>query len=138
AFMSNLFSVLHEVGHSLYEMGLSAEHWGTPLGEPVSLSIHESQSRWWETLIGRSLPFWKYFYPSLQKALPGMLKKIPLERFYRAIHRVSPSFIRVEVDEVTYCLHVILRFEIEKELISGTLQVADLPDAWNQKMRDYL
>jgi len=138
AFMSNIFSVLHEAGHSFYEMGLPLEHWGTPLSEAASLSIHESQSRWWEALIGRSLPFWEYFYPFLQKALPSMLKKISLERFYRAINRVSPSFIRVEADEVTYCLHVILRFEIEKELISGTLQVSDLPEAWNSKMKEYL
>ncbi len=137
-FMSNLFSIFHEAGHSMYEMGLPTAHWGTPLSEAVSLSIHESQSRWWETLIGRSLPFWRAFYPSLQKALPTQLKKIPLERFHRAINRVEPSFIRVEADEVTYCLHVILRFEIEKELISGSLQVEDLPDAWRAKMKELL
>jgi carboxypeptidase Taq len=136
AFMSNIFSVLHEAGHSLYEMGLPVQHWGTPLGESVSLSIHESQSRWWETLIGRSLPFCKFFYPLLQKELPGM-NKIPLDRFYRAINQVKPSFIRVEADEVTYCLHVILRFEIEKLLISGKLPVSDLPEAWNEKMKEF-
>lgn len=138
AFMSNIFSVLHEAGHSFYEMGLSTANWGTPLGEAASLSIHESQSRWWETLIGRSLPFWKHFYPLLQKTIPNRLKKIPLERFYRAINRAGPSFIRVEADEVTYCLHVIIRFEIEKELVKGTLQVSDLPAAWNAKMKEYL
>lgn len=137
AFMSNVFSVLHEAGHSFYEMGLPLETWGTPLSEAASLSIHESQSRWWETLIGRSFSFWKHMYPLLQKKLP-LLKGIPLERFYRAINRVAPSLIRVEADEVTYCLHVILRFEIEKELISGTLNVADLPEAWNAKMKKYL
>ncbi len=137
AFMSNIFSILHETGHSLYEMGLPAEHWGTPLGEYVSLSIHESQSRWWETLIGRSLPFWKFLYPSVQKELP-FLKKIPLQKFYRAINQVKPTLIRVEADEVTYCLHVILRFEIEQMLISGKLPVSDLPDAWNGKMKDIL
>lgn len=136
-FMSNLFSVFHEAGHSMYEMGLPVEHFGTPLAEAISLSIHESQSRWWETLIGRSLPFWKAFYPSLQKTLP-QLKKVPLDKFYRAINRVEPSLIRVEADEVTYCLHVILRFEIEKELISGTLAVDDLPAAWNAKMKELL
>ena len=135
AFMSNLFSILHEAGHSFYEMGLPLEQWGTPLGQYVSLSIHESQSRWWETLIGRSFPFWQFFYPHLQKEL-SFLKKVPLERFYRAIHHVEPSFIRVESDEVTYCLHVILRFEIEKQLISGKLQVSDLPEAWNAKMKE--
>ena len=135
-FMSNLFSILHEAGHSFYEMGLPTQHWGTPLGEYVSLSIHESQSRWWETRIGRSRPFWKFFYPQMQKELP-MLKKVQLDHFYRAINQVKPSFIRVESDEVTYCLHVILRFEIEKLLISGQLAVSDLPDAWNEKMKEY-
>ena len=136
-FMSNIFSILHEAGHSFYEMGLPTEHWGTPLAEYVSLSIHESQSRWWETLIGRSRPFWNFFYPRLQKELPD-LKKVPLDRFYQAINRVQPSCIRVEADELTYCLHVILRFEIEKMLIGGKLQVADLPDAWNSKMKELL
>ncbi|HSX26259.1 MAG TPA: carboxypeptidase M32 [Chlamydiales bacterium] len=137
-FMSNIFSVLHEAGHSFYEMGLPLETWGTPLSEATSLSIHESQSRWWETLIGRSLPYWKHFYPLLQKTLPSRLKKVSLERFYRAINKVNPSLIRVEADEVTYCLHVIIRFELEKALVSGTLEVADLPDAWNAKMKEYL
>jgi carboxypeptidase Taq len=136
AFMSNLFSILHEAGHSFYEMGLPTQHWGTPLGDFVSLSIHESQSRWWETLIGRSLAFWKFFYPNLQKELP-FLKKISLSHFYRGINQVQPSLIRVEADEVTYCLHVILRFEIEKLLISGKLAVSDLPDAWNGKMKEF-
>ena len=137
-FMSNIFSILHEAGHSFYELGLPVGQWGTPLAEATSLSVHESQSRWWEALIGRSLPFWKHFYPLLQNALPTRLKKIPLERFYRSINQVAPTFIRVEADEVTYCLHVILRFEIEKELISGTLQVADLPEAWRAKMKELL
>lgn len=137
-FMSNIFSVLHEAGHSFYEMGLPLDTWGTPLSEAVSLSVHESQSRWWETLIGRSYPFCKYLYPYLQKELPKLFKGVPLDRFYRAINRVAPSFTRVEADEVTYCLHVILRFEIEKELISGTLSVHDLPESWNAKMKKYL
>jgi carboxypeptidase Taq len=135
-FMSNIFSVFHEAGHSMYEMGLPTETWGTPLSEATSLSIHESQSRWWETLIGRSFPFWKHFYPRLQKMVPRLLKGVSLERFYRAIHAVTPSFIRVEADEVTYCLHVILRFDIEKRLIEGTLSTTDLPDAWNQKFKE--
>lgn len=136
-FMSNLFSILHEAGHSFYEMGLPAAHFGTPLAETVSLSIHESQSRFWETRIGRSLPFWEFFYPKLQKQLTS-LKRVPLEKFYHAINQVAPSFIRVEADEVTYGLHVILRYEIEKELISGKLEVTDLPDAWNAKMKELL
>jgi carboxypeptidase Taq len=137
AFMSNVFSVLHEAGHSMYEMGLPLNTWGTPLSEATSLSIHESQSRWWETLIGRNLPFWKAFYPTLQDKLP-FLKEIPLQEFYRAINQVKPTLIRVEADEVTYGLHVIVRFEIEKELIQGTLNVSDLPDAWNGKIKQYL
>ena len=134
-FLSNLFSVLHESGHSMYEMGLPVEHWGTPLAEPVSLSIHESQSRWWETFIGRSQGFWNFFYPHVQKTF-GL--KSPLSRFYRGIHKITPSFIRVEADEVTYCLHVILRFELEQALISGDLTVADLPTAWRDKMKELL
>ena len=137
AFMSNVFSVLHEAGHSMYEMGLPTDQWGTPLSEAVSLSIHESQSRWWETLIGRSLPFWKHFYPMIQKTLPSHLKKVKLKEFYQAIHSVTPSFIRVEADEVHSCLHVMLRFEIEKQLISGKLQVDELPDAWNGLMKEF-
>ncbi len=135
SFLSNIFSVLHEAGHSMYEMGLPSEHWGTPLAEPVSLSVHESQSRWWETLIGRSFPFWKRMYPQLQKKVP-FLRTVSLDTFYRAAHHVAPTFIRVEADEVTYGLHVILRFEIEKQLISGNLSVSDLPDAWNEKFRE--
>lgn len=135
--MSNLSSVLHEAGHSYYEMGLLPENFGTPLGDSISLSIHESQSRWWETAIGRSLPFWKWFYPTLKKGVPALFKGVPLEKFYRAFNRVAPSFIRVEADEVTYCLHVILRFEIEKELISGKLSVYDLPKRWNAKMQEF-
>jgi len=135
SFLSNIFSVLHEAGHSMYEMGLPAQHWGTPLAEPVSLSVHESQSRWWETLIGRSMPFWKHMYPTLQQKLP-FLGKVSLPDFYRAANHVAPSFIRVEADEVTYGLHVILRFEIEKQLITGNLSVGDLPDAWNEKFKE--
>lgn len=136
-FMSNIHSILHEAGHSFYEMGLPLATWGTPLSEPVSLSVHESQSRWWETFIGRSYPFWKFFYPKLQKALP-LLEKVSLDKFYKAFNKVSPSLIRVEADEVTYCLHIIVRFEIEKELISGKLNAHDLPAAWNAKMKEIL
>lgn len=135
--MSNLFSVLHEAGHSFYEMGLPVEHFGTPLAETVSLSIHESQSRFWETILGRSLPFWKFAYPLVKHAFPTEFAKVPLERFYKAINRVTPSLIRVEADEVTYCLHVILRFELELALIEGTLEVRDLPNAWNDKMKEF-
>ncbi len=136
--LSHLFSVLHESGHALYEMGLPAAHYGTPLAETVSLSIHESQSRWWETLIGRSYPFWQFFYPTVQEIFPKEFKNVSLQTFYAAMHHVSPSFIRVEADEVTYNLHVILRFTMEKALISGELKVIDLPDAWNAKSRELL
>jgi carboxypeptidase Taq len=135
--MSNIFSVIHEGGHGLYHQGLPIESFGSPLAESVSLGIDESQSRFWETRIGRSLPFWKYFYPELQQAFP-QLKAVTLEQFYPAINIVQPSFIRVEADEVTYGLHVIIRFEIEKALIEGSLRVKDLPKVWNEKMHDYL
>ena len=137
SFMSNIGSILHEAGHMMYEMGLPVEYWGTPLAEPISSSIHESQSRWWETLIGKSLPFWTYYYPLLQKDCPS-IRKIPLQQFYRAINKIQPSFIRVEADEVTYCLHVIVRFETEKQLIAGTLSVTELPEFWNAKMQELL
>jgi carboxypeptidase Taq len=137
-FMSNLFSILHETGHSMYEMNLPAEHWGTPLAEAASLGIHESQSRLWETFIGRSLPFWESYYPLVKDAFTRQLEKVSLERFYRAINKVRPSCVRIEADEVTYCLHIILRYELELDLISGRLSVADLPYAWNEKMKEKL
>ncbi len=132
-----LSSTIHETGHALYEQGLLAEHFGTPLGDYISLGIHESQSRMWERIIGTSKPFWKYFYPKLQKAFPQPYKKVSFDDFYHHINTVTPSFIRTEADEVTYNLHIILRFELEKELISGKLSVRDLPNAWNKKMKEY-
>lgn len=136
--MSNIMVLLHETGHALYEMGLPKEEYGTPLGEARSLGVHESQSRWWETRIGLSRPFWKHFFPILQETFADKLKTITFDQFYQAINRVHPSFIRVEADEVSYPLHVILRFELEKELIEGILKVRDLPEAWNSKMEAYL
>lgn len=138
AFISNIFSILHEVGHSLYEMNLPSEHFGDPLCEAVSLSVHESQSRFWETVIGRNLPFWKSYYPKLKKKIPSILKDVSLSTFYKAINQVKPSLIRVEADEVTYCLHVILRYEMEKKLIDGSLSVSDLPKAWKEKSKELL
>lgn len=138
AVMSNISALLHEGGHALYEMGLPAEHYGSPLGEPISLGMHESQSRWWETLIGQSNAFWKHYYPLLQLHFKGQFDAIPLEDFYKGINRVSPSLIRVEADEVTYPLHVILRFEMEKALIEGSLDVRDIPEVWNGKMEELL
>jgi carboxypeptidase Taq len=136
--LSNIRSVMHEVGHGLYEMGLPIEQFGTPLGESISLGIHESQSRWWETRIGLSKAFWKEYYPKLKSEFKAKLGNVPLDTFYRAINKVTPSMIRVEADEVTYPLHVILRFEIEKKLIEGSLQTKDIPDVWNSKMQEFL
>ncbi len=131
----NLFSVLHEAGHALYDQGLPAEQFGSPLGEPASMAIHESQSRFWETFIGHGLPFWKHFYPLLQKTFPDSFHTLSLNDFYQTINTVRPSLIRIDADEVTYSLHVILRFELEKALIEGSLKVKELPEAWNEKMR---
>lgn len=134
--MSNISTVLHEAGHGLYEMGLPVEQYGSPLGEAISLGMHESQSRWWEKLIGQSLPFWQHYFPLLQKQFKGQLDDISLKNFYKGINKVSPSFIRVEADEVTYSLHVILRYELEVALIEGSLAVRDIPEAWNAKMKE--
>lgn len=133
-----LFGTLHEVGHGLYEQGLMPEHVFTPMGEAVSLGIHESQSRLWENLIGRSLAFWQCHYHTVQGAFPEALGDVSLESFYGAINAVKPSMIRVEADEVTYNLHIILRFEIERALFSGSLEVSDVPGAWNDKMKTCL
>ncbi len=135
--MSNIFSALHEGGHGLYGKNLPVEFFGTPLGEQVSLGIDESQSRFWETRIGRSRPFWERFLPDLKKAFPQM-NEISLDTFYAAINTVSPSFIRVEADEVTYTLHIILRFELEKMLLEGSLKVKEIPEAWSRKMEELL
>jgi carboxypeptidase Taq len=136
--LSNILIVLHEGGHSLYEMGIPQDQYGSPLGESVSMAVHESQSRWWETRIGLSKPFWNHFFPRLKKAFAPQLNKVTEEQFFRAINQVKPSFIRVEADEVTYPLHVILRFELEKDLFSGALKVREIPEAWNEKMTNYL
>ncbi len=131
-------AVIHEGGHGLYNMGLPVEQYGTPLCSHISLGIDESQSRWWETLIGHSLPFWQHFYPILQKTFPENLENVSLQDFYKALNIVQPSLIRIHADEVTYNLHIIIRFEIEKALIEGTLQVKEVPAAWNAKMKEYL
>ena len=133
-----LFGTLHEAGHGLYEQGIDPELERTPLAEGTSLGMHESQSRLWENHVGRSRPFWQYFYPRLQATFPDQLKTVELDTFYRAINRVEPSLIRVEADEVTYNLHIMLRFEIEKQLIAGDLAVEDVPALWNDKMEEYL
>jgi carboxypeptidase Taq len=132
------FGVLHETGHGLYNQGLPVAHYGTPRGEYVSLGIHESQSRMWENLVGRSRSFWSLFLPKARSAFPDALTGVSDDDWYRAINDVRPSFIRTESDEATYNLHILLRFELEQAMISGELSVADIPTAWNEKMKLYL
>ncbi len=132
------FGVLHETGHALYEQGLDPAHFGTPLGNAISLGIHESQSRLWENLVGRSRAFWLFFFSKAREAFPHGLAGVSMEDWIFAVNDVRPSFIRTESDQATYNLHILLRFELEQSLLSGQLPVDDLPQAWNQKMRDYL
>ncbi|MBI3740163.1 MAG: carboxypeptidase M32 [Chloroflexi bacterium] len=134
----SLFGSMHECGHGLYENGVSPALERTPLCRGTSLALHESQSRMWENLVGRSRAFWKFFYPKLQTAFPDQFKRVDAETFYRAINKVQPSLIRVEADEATYNLHIILRFELEQEIMRGELRLKDLPDAWNARMKAYL
>ena len=136
-FNTGIFGIIHEAGHALYELGFSEEIRGGILADGTSLGIHESQSRMWENLVGRSYAFWKRYYSELQALFPDSLNDIGLDQFYRGINKVEPSFIRVEADEVTYNLHIILRFELELALITGELAVQDLPDAWNSKFTDF-
>ncbi|UCC85721.1 MAG: carboxypeptidase M32 [Anaerolineales bacterium] len=133
-----LFGTLHECGHGLYEQGINLGLERTFLDDGVSLGIHESQSRLWENLVGRSREFWSCYFSRLQTFFPHQLAEVDAESFYRAINRVEPSFIRVEADEVTYNLHIMLRFELENEMLEGKLRIADLPEAWNAKMETYL
>lgn len=131
-------STIHEVGHALYEQGMPVEHAYTPLAEAVSLGIHESQSRLWENLVGRSLPFWEWLQPELAKTFPQPFKELSAEDLWRHANRVSPSLIRTESDEVTYNLHIIIRYQLERALIEGSLSVKELSEAWNQKMKSLL
>ncbi|MBC8140188.1 MAG: carboxypeptidase M32 [Armatimonadetes bacterium] len=133
-----LMGTIHETGHALYEQGFQEKDTNTPLGGAVSLGIHESQSRLWENIVGRSRAFWDIHYGELQLTFPGALDDVSVNDFYRAINKVEPSFIRVEADEATYCLHVMLRYEIEKRMVAGELAVADVPGAWNALMEEYL
>jgi carboxypeptidase Taq len=134
----SIFGSIHEGGHGMYEQGVAENLHGTILGEPVSLGIHESQSRSWENVVGRSLPFWKHYYPRMCELFPTQLKDVSLNDFYAGINRVEPSFVRIEADEVTYNLHIILRFELEMAMLSGELNVRDLPGAWNDRMKKLL
>jgi carboxypeptidase Taq len=128
---------VHEAGHGIYEQGLPVKYFGTPLAEAVSYGVHESQSRIWENNIGKSKEFWKYFLPKLQKEFPKPYKNINLDELYKIMNKVSQSLIRTEADEVTYSLHIIMRFEIEKEMIEGTIDIKDLPKIWKSKMKEY-
>jgi carboxypeptidase Taq len=132
------FGVLHEVGHGLYEQGLPSEHFGTPLGEAASFGVHESQSRLWENFVGRSRPFWIYWFPLARRVFREALNDVAIDPFLAAVNHVAPSLIRVQADEVTYNLHIIIRFELEQALLAGDLPVADLPSAWNQKYSEVL
>jgi carboxypeptidase Taq len=136
-FSMAFFGTLHETGHALYNQGLPPEFWGTPRGQSVSLGIHESQSRLWENLVGRSRGFWEFFFPRARSVFPA-LEDVSLETFHFAINEVAPSLIRVEADEVTYNLHIIFRFELERSLMNRGLEARDLPEAWNAKIREYL
>ena len=131
-----LFGTMHEAGHAMYEQGMHPDLARTPLERGTSLGIHESQSRMWENVVGRSRPFWQHFYPELQRTFPERLNHVDLETFYRAINTVKPSLIRVEADEVTYNLHILLRFELELALLEGAIGADELPEAWNAKSQE--
>jgi carboxypeptidase Taq len=134
----SLFSTLHEAGHGMYEQGINPDYEGLPIADGISSGVHESQSRLWENVVGRSRSFWTHFYPQLQEAFHEQLGAVPLETFYRAINKVSRSLIRTDADEVTYNLHVMLRFELELEMLEGSLSVKDLPGIWRERFRAYL
>jgi carboxypeptidase Taq len=137
-FSDAFFTILHETGHALYEQGLDPAHNGTPMGSAPSLGLHESQARLWENTIGRSLPFWRHFFPLAQETFHESLGDVTLESFHFAVNRVRPSLIRVHADEVTYNLHILIRFELEQALLAGELKAADLPAAWSGAYQRYL
>lgn len=138
AFSQAFFGTLHEAGHGIYDQGLDKQHWGTPMGESVSLGIHESQSRMWENFVGRSPAFWTHFFPGAQRMFPEALGNVSRESFVFAINDVRPSPIRVEADEVTYNLHILLRFEMEQALINEDLPAEDVPEKWNETFESFL
>ncbi len=137
-FANMTWSTIHEVGHALYEQGLPADEYGLPLGEYASLGIHESQSRLWENCVGRGIAFWQYYYPKLQQYFPQQFNNISQQQFVRAINKVQPSPIRTEADELTYHFHVMVRYELEKHLIEGSLQVKEIPLYWNDQYKNLL
>ena len=132
------WSCIHEGGHALYEQGLPGEQYGLPLGEYCSLSIHESQSRLWENNVGRALPFWQHNFSLIKTFFSKQLNNIPIDEFYKAINKVQPSLIRTEADELTYHFHVMIRYEIEKMLIEGSIKTKDIPAYWNEHYKKYL
>jgi carboxypeptidase Taq len=136
--IESLFATMHEYGHGLYEHQVAPELDRTPLGSGVSLGLHESQSRMWENLVGRGMPFCRLLLPKLQGAFPHQFGSVEVDEFYRAINRVTPSLIRIHADEVTYNMHVILRFELEQDIIEGSVELRDLPELWDAKMDEYL
>jgi carboxypeptidase Taq len=136
--LDGLFGTMHETGHGLYEHGVDPRLERTPLAHGASLGLHESQSRLWENMVGRSLPFWRHFFPLLQQHFPDALGSATLDDWYRSVNWVEPSLIRVEADEATYNLHIILRFELEQELLAGSIDLEELPAIWNARMREYL
>lgn len=136
--LGGILACLHEFGHGIYERQVDEAYARTPLQEGASSAFHESQSRLWENIVGRRLSTWRFFYPSLQRAFPERLADVPLEEFHRALNRVAPSVRRVEADEVTYSLHIVLRFELEREMLTGALTPAELPAAFDAKVREYL
>jgi len=136
--LKSLFSTMHEYGHGLYEHQIPRRFAYLPIGTGASLGLHESQSRLWENLVGRSMPFWRFFYPRVQEVFPDQLGDVELDRFYAGINRVQPSLIRIRADEVTYGMHVILRFELEQDIVNGRVELRDLPQRWAEKMDEYL
>jgi carboxypeptidase Taq len=136
--LATVFSAMHEAGHAMYEQGVNPAYERTPLTHGTSLGLHESQSRMWENLVGRSLPFWEFMYPKFKAVFPSQLEGVGVRNFYKAINKVEPSFIRVNADEATYNLHIMLRLELEIGLVEGKIEIKDLPEIWNAKMRDYL
>jgi carboxypeptidase Taq len=136
--LQGVLSCMHEFGHGIYERQVDPRFTRTPLAQGASHAFHESQSRMWENLVGRNRSTWKFFYPLLQQELPSQFGHVPLEEFHRALNKVQPSLRRVDADEVTYCLHIILRFELERDMLSGAVSLQDLPEAFDAKMRDYV
>ena len=137
-FTDAFFTILHETGHALYEQGLDPAHHGTPMGNAASLGLHESQARLWENTVGRSQSFWRHFFPLARRAFPESLGDVALDAFHFAVNQVKPSLVRVQADEVTYNLHILIRFELEQALLAGDLKAADVPAAWNEAYRRHL